>query len=81
MRVLVTHQNFPGQFAHLVRAWASRPGWDVRGLGRDTAPGLAGFDAMVRYSLAREGHAKQHPYLRTMEAAVSSQVDSMGTDS
>ena len=69
MRILVIHQNFPGQFGHLVKAWAQRPGWDVRALGRDTAPGLAGFDGLMRYSLARDGNANQHPYLRTMEAA------------
>ncbi len=69
MRLLVIHQNFPGQFAHLVRAWAQRPGWEVRGLGRDTAPGLPGFGALTRYRLARTPHATQHPYLRQMETA------------
>ena len=69
MRILVVHQNFPGQFGHLVEAWSQRPGWDVRALGRDTAPGLAGFNGLTRYTLAREGNANQHPYLRTMEAA------------
>ncbi|MDM0109414.1 glycosyltransferase family 4 protein [Variovorax sp. J22R24] len=68
-RVLVMHQNFPGQFGHFVRAWAARPGWDVRGLGRDSAPGLPGFDQLMRYRVAREPHAHQHPYLRQMEAA------------
>ena len=61
MRILVIHQNFPGQFGHLVKAWAQRPGWDVRALGRDKAPGLPGFDGLVRYSLARKGNANQHP--------------------
>lgn len=69
MRLLVIHQNFPGQFAHLVQVWAQRPGWEVRGLGRETAPGLPGFDALVRYRLARAPHATQHPYLRQMETA------------
>ena len=69
MRLLVVHQNFPGQFGHLVSIWAKRPGWDVRALGRDTAPGLPGFTKLVRYSLARNGRANQHPYLRQMEAA------------
>lgn len=69
MRLLVIHQNFPGQFGHLVRAWAKRPGWEVRGLGRDTAPGLPGFDHLTRYRLARDSRAEQHPYLRQMEAA------------
>jgi glycosyltransferase involved in cell wall biosynthesis len=69
MRLLVLHQNFPGQFGHLVRAWAQRPGWDVRALGRDTAPGLRDFDSLTRYKLARSPHSHQHPYLRSMEAA------------
>ncbi|HEX6706223.1 MAG TPA: glycosyltransferase family 4 protein [Albitalea sp.] len=69
MRLLVIHQNFPGQFGHLVQAWAQRPGWDVRALGRDTAPGLPGFNGLVRYKLARRGHPEQHPYLRQMEDA------------
>lgn len=69
MRLLVVHQNFPGQFGHLVKAWAQRPGWDVRGLGRDTAPGLPGFDKLTRYKLGRKGHSEQHHYLRQMEMA------------
>jgi glycosyltransferase involved in cell wall biosynthesis/DNA-binding CsgD family transcriptional regulator len=69
MRVLVIHQNFPGQFGHLVRAWARRPGWEVRALGTATAPGLPGFDGLLRYRLARSGRPDQHPYLRQMEAA------------
>lgn len=70
MRLLVVHQNFPGQFGHLVKEWASRPGWVVRALGRETAPGLAGFDQLVRYELARKPHSTQHRYLRQMESAV-----------
>lgn len=69
MRLLVVHQNFPGQFGHLVKAWAQRPGWDVRGLGRDTAPGLPSFDKLTRYKLGRKGHPEQHHYLRQMEMA------------
>lgn len=69
MRLLVVHQNFPGQFGHFVREWAKRPGWDVRGLGRDTAPGIPGFDKLVRYKLARNIRADQHLYLRQIEAS------------
>ncbi len=69
MRILVIHQNFPGQFGHLARTWAQRPGWDLRALGRDTAPGLPGFDKLHRYKLARVVQPSQHPYLRQMEAA------------
>lgn len=69
MRLLVVHQNFPGQFGHLVLAWARRPGWDVRGLGRDTAPGLLGFNRLLRYKLARNIRTDQHLYLRQLEAS------------
>jgi len=70
MRLLVVHQNFPGQFGHFVREWAKRPGWDVRGLGRDTAPGIPGFDKLIRYKLARNIRADQHLYLRQIEASM-----------
>jgi glycosyltransferase involved in cell wall biosynthesis/DNA-binding CsgD family transcriptional regulator len=69
MRVLVIHQNFPGQFGHLVREWSKRAGWDVRAIGRDTAPGLPGFDRLIRYKPARGVRAEQHPYLRQVEAS------------
>ena len=70
MRLLIVHQNFPGQFGHVATAWNRRSDWDVRGLGLATAPGLSGFDKLVRYRLARKVHSSQHPYLRQMEAAV-----------
>jgi glycosyltransferase involved in cell wall biosynthesis len=69
MRLLVIHQNFPGQFGHFVRAWSQRPGWDVRGVGRDTAPGLPGFNGLTRYKLARNIRVEQHPYLRQIESS------------
>lgn len=69
MRILVIHQNFPGQFAHFVTTWANRPGWDVRGLGRDTAPGLRGFKKLLRYRLGNRPRGNQHPYLRQIEAS------------
>lgn len=69
MLVLVIHQNFPGQFAHLVKTWSQRPGWDVRALGSETAPGLSGFKGLLRYRLARTPLSNQHAYLRQMEAA------------
>ena len=68
MRVLVIHQNFPGQFCHLVPAWQRRPGWEVRGLGRSGAPGLPGFEQLTRYPAPDPGRAA-HPYLGRMEQA------------
>ena len=69
MKVLVIHQNFPGQFGRLVHAWSRRPGWDVRGIGRDTAPGMPGFQRLIRYRPTRGARPVQHPYLRQMETA------------
>lgn len=69
MRLLIIHQNFPGQFAHLLRSWSERPDIEVRGLGRNTAPGLRGFQGLTRYALKRQVRRDQHPYLRQMEAA------------
>lgn len=69
MRALVIHQNFPGQFRHLLTAWSTRPDWQVLGVGRDTAPGMTGV-RWLRYRAHRGVGHTQHPYLRSMEDAV-----------
>ncbi len=69
MRLLIIHQNFPGQYRYLMQNWASRPGWQVLGIGRDTAPGMPGA-AWQKYTLHRQPLKEQHPYLRSMENAV-----------
>ncbi len=69
MRVLFIHQNFPGQFRHLIQAWSQRPGWQVVGLGRDTAPGMPGA-CWHRYGLHRTPAEGTHAYLRQLENAV-----------
>jgi len=70
VRILVVHQNFPGQFRHLLPAWQRRRGWEVHGLGRERAPGLPGFDRLKRYRAVEAGRAA-HPYLRRMEQATA----------
>ncbi len=69
MKLLIVHQNFPGQFKHMAADWARQPGWDVIGIGRDTAPGVPGVK-LIRYKSHRPVGPKQHPYLRRMEDAV-----------
>jgi len=69
MRILLIHQNFPGQFRHIALAWAARPGWEVVAIGRDTAPALPGVRCL-RYRPHRPAGPSQHPYLRKMEDAV-----------
>jgi Glycosyl transferase family 4 group len=76
VKLLIIHQNFPGQFKHMAAEWAATPGWDVIGIGRDTAPGLPnapGFK-LIRYkphrSVPNDLGKGPHPYLRRMEDAV-----------
>ncbi len=69
MRILLIHQNFPGQFRRIGHVWAQQPGWDVVGMGRRTAPGMASV-RWIPYDLSREPAKQQHPYLRQMEGAV-----------
>ena len=69
MRILLVHQNFPGQFRRIAQVWSRQPGWDVLGLGRNTAPGMDGV-RWLPYDLHRPGLKEQHPYLRQMETAV-----------
>ncbi len=67
-RILIIHQNFPGQFRHIA-LHLQQSGAEVIGLGRETAPGLANFK-WFRYTLHRQVKADTHPYLRQMDAAV-----------
>lgn len=69
MRILLIHQNFPGQFRQVAPVWARQAGWQVLGLGRDTAPGLPDV-RWLKYKLHREVSKDQHHYLRQMESAV-----------
>ncbi|MBB5206447.1 hypothetical protein HNQ51_003793 [Inhella inkyongensis] len=72
MKLLIIHQNFPGQFKHMAAEWWRRSGWDVIGIGRDTAPGLPNLPGfkLIRYQPHRGVGKAQHPYLRRMEDAV-----------
>lgn len=69
MRILIIHQNFPGQFRRLALSWAQQPGWEVIGIGRKTAPGMDGV-RWIPYELHRKPIEQQHHYLRQMEGAV-----------
>ena len=41
-RILVIHQNFPGQFRHVLAALQGRADVEVIGIGREGAPGMPG---------------------------------------
>jgi len=76
MRLLLIHQNFPGQFKHMAAEWARRPGWDVIAIGRDTAPGLPNLEQacpelkLLRYKPHRPIRKERHHSLRRMKDAV-----------
>lgn len=69
MRILFVHQNFPGQFRHLVPALARDPAHQVVGFGmRDYAgPGPI---RMVRYDIGRASSPTVHPWVSEIEAKV-----------
>lgn len=70
MRLLLMHQNFPGQFRRMAPLWAKYPNWDVLGMGRKRSQGMTDIK-WVGYDLHREPDPqKQHPYLVNMESAV-----------
>lgn len=73
MRILLVHQNFPGQYRHLAATLRRFPGAEVIALGdaRNLAnvPAPAGIRRLT-YSLARQPSGQVHPYLRQVESAV-----------
>lgn len=73
MKILLVHQNFPGQYKHLVKALGADPGTQVIALGDETnlstRPATPGAER-VTYSPARDATPGVHPYLRHVERAV-----------
>jgi glycosyltransferase involved in cell wall biosynthesis len=68
-RVLIIHQNFPGQFRHVATALQARPDIELLGIGKITAPGMPGVQ-WVRYRPHRAASKQTHAYCRNIEAAV-----------
>src|SRR5688572_26335498 len=68
MKLLVVHQNFPGQFRHVVLAAMARRD-EVVAIGRDTAPGVVGVE-IYRYRATSRAPGNTHPYLIRYEQAV-----------
>lgn len=73
MKILLVHQNFPGQYRHLAGALQRLPGAQVLALGDATnlakVPPPAGLKRLT-YKPSREPTRGVHPYLRHVEAAV-----------
>lgn len=73
MKFLLVHQNFPGQYKHLVHALAALPGAQVVALGDEknvaVRPAPPGIERLT-YAPSREITPGVHPYLRQIERAV-----------
>jgi glycosyltransferase involved in cell wall biosynthesis len=69
-KILLIHQNFPGQFKYLASHLAANPSIQVAGIGRQAAPGLSGFEHLLKYELARTPNKATHRYARPLESAV-----------
>lgn len=69
MKVLLVHQNFPGQYLHLARFFGATPGNQVVFITQRKEGELAGVKKMV-YRPRRTTTPQVHHYLRESEAAV-----------
>ena len=69
MRLLFVHQNFPGQYAHLLWHYASDPANEIVFVTRHANARLAGIRKIV-YKQRREAGENTHGYVRSIEQAV-----------
>ncbi len=73
MKLLLVHQNFPGQYKHLAARFGADPGVQVVAIGEQDnlskRPDIPGVQRLA-YRVAREVGKEIHPYLRNIEAAV-----------
>ena len=80
MRLLFVHQNFPGQYPHLARHYASRPGHEVVAVGekanllrRTQLPGVT----LMGYSLeARDFNPFESSVLKAIQRGRASSTTS-----
>lgn len=68
--ILFIHQNFPGQFRHIIQYLAKRDDVNLLGIGLDTAPGMGTLIPQIKYKLHRAPTPQTHPYARSFEQAV-----------
>ena len=73
MRILFVHQNFPGQYVHIVRALARQGSHQLVGLKLvapgETLPQLQGVQ-LVGYTPKRSSTPQMHPWVGDLEAKV-----------
>ena len=73
MRVLFVHQNFPGQYIHIVQKLAQQGGHQIVALGiqpMDTSRAVPDSVHYFRYSLKRGNAENAHPLVVETESKV-----------
>jgi glycosyltransferase involved in cell wall biosynthesis len=69
VKILLVHQNFPGQYLHLARFLGAHSGHRVIFITQRSEGALAGVEKVL-YQARRSISPQQHHYLRESEAAV-----------
>lgn len=69
MRILIIHQNFPGQFRALARNLAADPGVSLAVIGKQGCPGLPGMRQLT-YTIERSPAAGTHHYAKSFESGI-----------
>lgn len=67
MRILLIHQNFPGQFRHLAEHLSKDSNVQIKAICQPQAPKLVGIETL-EYRPARTASANTHHYNRGLEA-------------
>lgn len=70
MKLLLVHQNFPGQFKHLAPVLGADPSHRVVAFTMLKKPPVIAGVQMVSYQPGRGTHAQTHPWVQDIEAKV-----------
>lgn len=69
MKILLVHQNFPGQFKHLLPALLANPANEVVAFTMNPCPEISGL-RVVRYAAAKSTGKDVHPWVAETETKV-----------
>ena len=69
MKILLVHQNFPGQFKHLAPALLANPAHEVVAFTMNECPAIGGL-RVVRYQAAKGTAKDVHPWVAETETKV-----------
>ncbi|MDO9357509.1 MAG: glycosyltransferase family 4 protein [Polaromonas sp.] len=69
MKILLIHQNFPGQFRHLTRALMQDKTNEFVTVGREGCPGMAGLSTFS-YKIPERDVSQTHPYVLPLQSGV-----------